>query len=101
MDALVERWTTILMVGIVLVIGVSQINRIVGAMLGIVFWVTMAVLGHFVYAAGAGIGVPGVLFPEWVFLLVCAGFIGLQVFMIRNEQARRARQRRLTEERHS
>ncbi|MGF1510638.1 MAG: hypothetical protein ACFB9M_14185 [Myxococcota bacterium] len=99
MEFLVERWTTILMVGIVVVVGVSQIDRIVGAWIGVGFWIMTAVLGHFVYAAGAGIGFPGALLPEWMFLLLCASFIGLQFLMIRTERAKRARKKSLAEER--
>lgn len=101
MATLVENWTTYLMIGIVVVVGVSQINRLVGASLGILFWIAMAVLGHFVYAAGAGIGFPGLIFPEWVFLLLCAGLIFTQVMMIRRELNHRARREQLHRERMS
>ncbi len=101
MATLVENWTTYLMIGIVVVVGVSQINRLLGASLGILFWIAMAVLGHFVYAAGAGIGFPGLIFPEWVFLLLCAGLIFTQVMMIRRELNHRARREQLHRERMS
>jgi len=92
---LLENWTTVLMIGIVTVVAASQFDRILGASFGIVFWVSMGVLGHFAYASGRWIG----FLSEPFYLAMCAGMIGIQLFMIRNERARRARAAALREQR--
>ena len=86
-----------MMVGIVAVIAVSQFHRIAGAVLGIIFWIAVAVAGNLAYDQGHAIGFPGFPFSRPVFLLFCGGFALLHVFIAwqylharRRREARRA-----------
>jgi hypothetical protein len=69
-----------MMIGIVVVIGVAQLHRVAGALLSVVFWGLVAFVGSHAYDAGHSIGLPGLQFPRPVFLAVCAGFAGVQLF---------------------
>lgn len=85
---LVEQFPAIVMVGIVVVVGASQFNRVVGSVLGMAFWVGIGILGHFFYARGGVIGFPGLPLSEGFFLLLCLGFFIVQVVSFRNGRAR-------------
>ncbi|MCA9554027.1 MAG: hypothetical protein KC933_28585 [Myxococcales bacterium] len=91
-----------MMVGIVVVIGVAQINRIAGALLSVVFWGAVAWVGSAAYDAGHAIGLPGLQFPQWVFLSVCAAFAGVQLFAaytyVQSKKRAEARRRLLNDE---
>ncbi len=99
MDFIVDNFTTFVMVGIVVVVGASQFHRPTGAVLGLVFWVLVAVFGHFLYAAGGAIGFPGLELSEPVFLIMCLGFMLLQVYGLRSYYRAMERRRAMNDER--
>lgn len=61
-------------------IGVSQLSRIAGGLLGIAFWISVGVVGSIAYDQGGGIGLPGFKFPRELFYAVCALFVVVSVF---------------------
>ncbi len=69
-----------MMVGIVIVIGASQINRVAGAVLSVIFWGAVAFVGNAAYDAGHAIGIPGFQFPRPLFFVICAAFAAMHVF---------------------
>lgn len=71
-----------MLVGIVVVIGVSQINRILGSVLGIFFWIAVAFVGNAAYAKGAQIGLPGLPMSKPMFFGMCAVLGSFQAFNI-------------------
>jgi len=79
-DEIFSSLPVYMMVGIVVVIGVSQLNRVAGAVMSVIFWGAVGVVGHAAYDAGHAIGVPGFEFPRPLFYAVCAGFAALHVF---------------------
>lgn len=74
MDSLFESLPIAMMIGIIVVIGVSQFNRVAGAILSVIFWAAVAVVGMAGYEAGHSVGLPGIRFPMWLFLGICALF---------------------------
>lgn len=81
-----------MMVGIVIVIGISQVNRVVGAVLGVVFWIAVAVVGTFAYDQGGALGVLGIQFSRSLFYAVCAVFTILHVLGAWTALARKRRE---------
>ncbi len=79
MTSIFESLTTYMIVGIIVVIGISQFNRVAGAVLSVIFWGAVAFVGHNGYAQGHAVGLPGTPFSEPVFLGVCAFFMLLHV----------------------
>ncbi len=66
-----------MMIGIVIVIGVSQLNRTLGAVLSVAFWSVVAAVGTYGYAHGHSLGLPGLPFSRGFFWGLCALFIVL------------------------
>lgn len=91
-----------MMVGIVAVIAVSQFHRIAGAMLGLIFWLAVAMTGTIAYDRGHAIGFPGLPFSRSVFLLFCGAFAVVHVFAawqyLRAQRRRAARRAALDED---
>lgn len=102
MAEILQNLPVYMMIGIVAVIAVSQFFRIVGAALGVVFWIAVAVVGTFAYEQGHAIGFPGIRFSMPVFLLFCGGFALLHVFIawqhLRAQKRRQARRALLKED---
>ena len=63
-----------MMVGIIAIIGFSQVNRIIGGILGIAFWIGVGFVGNTAYDRGGAIGFPGLKFSREVFFVICAVF---------------------------
>jgi hypothetical protein len=63
-----------MMIGIVIVIGISQFNRLIGAILGVIFWIAVAIVGTSAYDQGGGVGIPGYVFPQPMFYTLCVVF---------------------------
>ncbi|MCC7380597.1 MAG: hypothetical protein IT384_02110 [Deltaproteobacteria bacterium] len=75
MDALLSNLTLYMIIGLVIVLGIAQINRFVGSLIGIVFWISVAILGSQAYARGGGIALVGAALPEVVFYGLCGVLI--------------------------
>jgi hypothetical protein len=73
-DEALKSLTLYMMIGIVIVIGVSQVNRIAGGILGVLFWTAVAIVGSGAYDKGGGIGLPGFVFPLPLFYTLCVVF---------------------------
>ena len=99
-DTLLDSFRPIMMGGILLVIGLGQVDRRLGAALGLAFWAFMAWLGHERYARGGAIGIGTFAFPEMVFYTVCAFLVAVNLFGLRASMLRDAhlRRRRALEE---
>lgn len=102
LQSIIDNLTVYMMVGIVIVIGVSQFNRVAGAVLSALFWTAVAVVGNSAYNAGTSIGVVGFELPRWLFFAICAGFAGMHVFaaisQIRSKRNQAERRRLLADE---
>ncbi len=83
-----------MMIGIIIIVGVSQIHRILGGILGVVFWLGIAVVGMAAYDGGHGIGlrILDLRFPRWLFLAMCLLFVGINVFVIYTAHEQKKRQ---------
>lgn len=91
MANLLESLPMYMMIGIILVIGISQFNRIAGGILGVVFWVAVAVIGSSAYDQGGGIGVPGFRFSRELFYGICGLFAAFSAFSAYTAYTRRSR----------
>lgn len=78
-----------MMIGIIVVIGVSQANRIIGGLLGVAFWFAVLFVGSLAYDQGVALGVPGVKFPRLVFYALCLAFAALHGFTAFKAYARK------------
>jgi hypothetical protein len=88
-EAILKSLPAYMMVGIVIVVGLSQINRVLGAVLGVVFWIAVAIVGSFAYDQGGALGLLGMQFPRGVFYALCGTFTVLHVFGAWTALARR------------
>ncbi len=79
LEDIVRDLPTYMLVGIVIVIGISQVNRVIGAILGIMFWALVAFVGSFAYDMDAALGIAGVAFSRSTFYLVCGAFAAFHV----------------------
>ena len=91
MEQILESLTLYMMIGIVLVIGISQFNRILGGILGVAFWVTVGIVGSYGYDHGWKIGLPGFEFPRPLFIAMCLTFSILCAFTAYSAYAKRTR----------
>lgn len=76
-DNILANFPTYMMAGIVGVVVISQLNRMLGSVLGTGFWICVAFLGNAVYERGGQIGLPSWPFPKPVFFGLCAAFMAL------------------------
>lgn len=93
MDAIFESLPIYMMIGIIVVIGVSQVHRLYGAILSVVFWTIVAAVGMHGYNQGHTVGLPGMQFPRFVFLAICIAFAALHgaagwAYLQRNKRRR-------------
>jgi hypothetical protein len=93
-SSLLESLPMYMMIGIILVIGISQFNRIAGGILGVVFWGAVAVIGSAAYDQGGGIGVPGFRFSRELFYGVCGLFSAFSAFSAYTAYTKRSRIKR-------
>lgn len=80
LDTLAHNLTIYMMAGVVIVVAISQVNRRVGAILGIVFWLSVALVGRHAYSMGNAIGIANIRFSEPVFYGLCALLAATNVF---------------------
>lgn len=80
MDSILKGLPLYMLVGVLIVVGASQIHRFVGAVLGIAFWIAAGIVGLEAYARGGALGLPGLQFPKSVFMALCGGFVVAYVF---------------------
>jgi hypothetical protein len=94
MDEVLKSLPLYMMIGIVIVIGISQFSRLLGGVLGVLFWLVVAIVGSFAYDQGGGIGVPGFKFPREMFYMICivlACIHGLAAYTAWSRKARGSR----------
>jgi hypothetical protein len=80
-----------MMIGIILIIGISQFNRIAGGILGVVFWITVAIIGTRAYDEGGAIGIPGYKFSQPLFYGICGVMAAFSAFAAYTAWMKRAR----------
>lgn len=93
LDTLAQNLTFYMLIGVVIVVVISQINRKIGAILGIVFWGSVAIIGNHAYGMGGAIGIGGVRFSEPVFYGLCAFLAGINVLAAVTSKKRAQRER--------
>jgi hypothetical protein len=93
-DALVQNFELFIMIGVIAVIAIAQFHRMAGAMVGLVFYIAMAIVGTQVYQAGGQIGIGSWKFglmEFYGFVLVVAGITVLPVLLKRGRGRPKAR----------
>jgi hypothetical protein len=80
-EQIVKALPTYMMVGILVVIGISQLHRFAGAVLGIVFWLSVALVGTTAYDRGDAIGIGTLQFSRGLFYAICGFFVVVNVGM--------------------
>lgn len=98
-EAILESLPVYMMIGIIIVIGVSQFHRVAGAILSVVFWTAVAIVGSVGYDRGHGIGLPGLQFSRGLFLAVCGSFALLHTWAAFSAVQRKRRQAELRQRR--
>jgi hypothetical protein len=91
LDAIIKSLPVYMMIGIVLVIGISQFNRILGGSLGVLFWIAVALIGNYAYDEGHILGLPGIPFTRALFFGMCALFTFFSAFTVYNAYVRKTR----------
>ena len=71
MAANVESLPIYIIIGVVAVIGVSQIHRTAGAILGVLMWAAVAYVGNQVYDEGHALGILSLKLARPAFLALC------------------------------
>ena len=100
MDAIHNGLPVYMLIGIVVVIGIAQINRVLGSVLGVLFWIAVAFIGNDAYAKGHQVGLPGIPLSRGAFFGMCALLAGMQVVSLFHslQQKRRQKLRREIDE---
>jgi hypothetical protein len=91
LDALVGSLSVYMIIGIIVVVGVSQFNRIAGSILGIAFWCAVAVVGGTAYDKGGGIQLLELEFTRSGFYFFCGAFVAFNAFNLVMALRRRRR----------
>ncbi|MBI2373751.1 MAG: hypothetical protein HYV07_07120 [Deltaproteobacteria bacterium] len=71
MDALISNFSTIMIAGIILVVIVSNVNRLVGSVLGVAFWLGVAIVGTEVLARGHQLKLATITLSKPLFYGLC------------------------------
>ena len=98
MDAIFESLPVYMLIGIVVVVGVSQIHRLYGAILSIIFWTAVLIVGLHGYSQGNAVGFPGIRFPRLVFVSICIAFAALHGVAGWSYYQRNKRRRRISDQ---
>lgn len=94
-ETLVENFQILVIGAFVAVVVVGRIERVAGALLGLLACALIAWTGAQVYARGGGIGLRGLFaLPEVGFYLFCTLLAALQLVSLRFGLAARAERRR-------
>ena len=91
-DAILKGLPIYMLVGIAVVVVVSQVHRVAGAALGVAFWIATGILGSLAYDRGNAIGLPGLPFSRTVFFVVCVAFAGIHLYSAFAAHRRKQRQ---------
>lgn len=81
MEEIFTNLPVYMLIGIVAVVGASQVNRLVGAVLGVLFWAAVAVVGTAGYAAGGALGIGDLRLTQTMFYALCGTLAGFNVMM--------------------
>lgn len=91
-DSILDSMVVYMIIGIIVIVGISQLNRTAGSALGIVFWVAVAIVGSAAYDRGGAIGfVGGVKMSLPVFLALCLALVAFNAFNLYKETQRKRR----------
>lgn len=94
LDLLLANFRLVMVGGFLFVVGISQLNRIVGSVLGLAFVLLLAVLGTQIYARGGVVGLGFFPIGQGMFYVMCgvlAAFNGVGLWIALSERARQAR----------
>jgi hypothetical protein len=91
LESLLASLPVYMMIGIVVIVGISQFNRILGSILGIVFWIAVALVGATAYDKGGGISLLSIEFSKPGFYLFCGAFVAFNSFNLYMAMQRRRR----------
>ena len=80
LDSVLQSLPIYMIIGIIVVVGISQFNRILGSVLGIVFWIAVAVVGTAAYDKGGGIQLLSMQFSKTSFYAFCGAFVLFNAF---------------------
>ncbi len=79
MDFLVEHFTALLIVGAIASVGVAQLHRGAGSLIGLAMWTLVGLVGAEAYVRGGAIGLAGFPFPRPLFLAVVGALLAINV----------------------
>jgi hypothetical protein len=89
-DELVKNLDTYMLIGVVSIVAISQFNRKIGSVLGIIFWISVAFLGYQAFNSGGGIGIGSVALSPTIFYGICAILIVVNIgngfFVVRRQR---------------
>lgn len=92
MDVLVENFQLFALIGVIAVVASAQLDRRLGAGVGVVFYTALAIVGTAVYARGGQLGLGGFRFTQplfYVFVGVLFAISVVPVFLKRNRPSAR------------
>ena len=93
-EALYENLTVYMMIGVGVVVGLSQFNRMAGAVLALPFWVSVAVLGVQAINAGRHLRLGSIPVGKGALLVLCGVMIAMNLAMAYAAHKRKQRGRR-------
>ena len=79
MDVLVENFQLFALIGVIAVVASAQIDRRLGAGVGVVFYTALAIVGTAVYGRGGELGLGGFRFTQPVFYVFVAVLFAISV----------------------
>lgn len=82
MNALVENFQLFALIGVIAVVVAAQLDRRLGAGVGVVFYAALAVVGTEVYARGGQLGLGGFRFSQPVFYIFVAALFSISVLPV-------------------
>ena len=88
---MVGSLTVYMIIGIIVIVGISQFNRILGSILGVVFWISVALIGGTAYDKGGHINLVSFEFSRSGFYIFCGAFVAFNLFNLSMAMKKRRR----------
>ena len=70
-EFIILHFRNILIIGVIVVIVAGRFHRMLGAAIGVFFWISTAIMASVIYSADGGISLIDQILEPWMFYVIC------------------------------